>query len=59
MYAYTVPALGKRSRTDESDVNVNTIQHEVAAAWADGIMKGDKVCSLLHLVLSTMHPIQW
>ncbi|KAA6422880.1 MAG: hypothetical protein FRX49_06871 [Trebouxia sp. A1-2] len=29
-----------------------------AAACAEGIMKGDKIYSLLHLVLPTMHPIQ-
>lgn len=29
-----------------------------AAACADSILKGDKVYSLLHLVLSAMHPIQ-
>jgi len=48
-----------KTELHESNIDVYTKQHEVAAAWADSIMKGDKVYSLLHLALSTVHPVQW
>lgn len=49
------PLFAKETELNEPDVNVNSMK---AAACAEGIMKGDKIYSLLHLVLPTMHPIQ-